>query len=122
MPLIPSRILQVNEVLSSALVDDGSVWMVNSWLQGAFEGQTDTAVMGARYLTAADGELYLLNRDRTVIRDAVGPDFFPRAVSAGELPAATRKVDIIQRMRRYVGGNNDGYIDQMRSFLFTDAS
>lgn len=106
--------------LSGGDVDSGNIWAKVRWWQAGHNSATgDPAGMGLRTLNASDVSLGEVYSAIVHTPNSVSPYFpwYSRAFSAA-LPSGARSLDVLQRMTRSAGTNNDGWIDDISVTIY----
>jgi hypothetical protein len=98
-----------------ALAGDGKLWGRLTWYQTNYDLSADPGGMGVRYLDATP----------TQINQTYSPILFNFPSGAWwqrrlliPVPTGARNVDLLQRMDRTAGTNNDTYIDDIEFKIY----
>lgn len=110
-----STVTGLSTAAIDALIASDDIWIRANWWQASFDAINDTGSMGIRYLDATpteisrvDGEQYAMSPSLTWVE---------RGLSFAT-PAGSRNVDLLQRMDRTSGTNNDVYIDDISAVIY----
>lgn len=105
--------------LSTGTIDTkiaaGDIWAVARWWQANFNGTDDPGSCGIRYL---DGTPTTLSTTYSAVTDTdEGLKFMKRSLAVTP-DSGSRNIDILQRMDRTSGTNNDSYIDDVELTIY----
>lgn len=106
--------------LSTAEIDAkiaaGNLWAGVTWWQSNFDGTADPGGMGLRYL---DGTPAAISTTYSGIVDLDVGARWRRRTHSVAAPATSRNLDVLQRMDRTSGTNNDSYIDDIAVQIYS---
>lgn len=94
-------------------------WCVVEWAGATFATQADTHAVGLRFLAA----------DQSTILESYAAEYAPNVAGSWvqrnyglSIPTGTRYIDVLLKMDRLSGTNNDGYVDQVRASIYIKGS
>jgi hypothetical protein len=103
---------------AAADIDAGAVHYALSGYLGGFANQADYATLHAQFFNPSSTELGAATIGPVTVQQRKSVTGLWYRVATGTLPVGTRRVFINPRVRRFEGGTNDGYLDNL-SFVLT---
>ncbi len=94
----------------------GNLWGRVNWMQSNFDGSNDNGTLGIRYL---DGTPTQLSINYGAIISAGLDQVWRRRTHAVTADNGARNIDVMQRMDRTSGTNNDTYTDNIELVIYT---
>lgn len=99
-----------------AAISANAIWAKAKWYQANFDGASDASGIGLRYLDGTSTQISLTNPLITFL-PGFALEWFKRVFPV-TMPPNSRHVDLVQRMVRSAGTNNDGYHDDIELVIY----